>query len=119
ALEAGAACCGSPLSARLTRAAGPYMDFHAQVWGTVAACHPHDAVAAASLIAPEAFVFESARLRVAVDGVRQGRIDRIDGAPNAEVCVSVDVVVVERLILTTLFGEKAAGDQRDRSVGAT
>ena len=66
-----------------------------------------DTVAAASLIAPEAFVFEPARLRVAVDGVRQGRIDRIDGAPNAEVCVSVDVAVVERLILTTLFGAKA------------
>jgi len=107
ALEAGAACCGSPLSARLTRAAVPYLDFHAQAWGTVGACHPHDAVAAASLIAPEAFVFEPARLRVAVDGLRQGRIDRIDGAPNAEVCVSLDVAVVERLILTTLFGEKA------------
>ena len=107
ALEAGAACCGSPLSARLTRAAVPYMNFHAQAWGTVGACHPHDAVAAASLIAPEAFVFEPARLRVAVDGLRQGRIDRIDGAPNAEVCVSVDVGAVERLILTTLFGTRA------------
>lgn len=107
ALDAGSACCGSPLSARLARSAGPYMDFHAQVWGTVDACHPHDAVAAASLITPEAFVFEPARLRVSVDGVGQGRIDRIDGEPNAEVCMSVDVGVVERLILTTLFGEKA------------
>lgn len=107
ALEAGAACCGSPLSARLTRAAGPYMDFHAQVWGAAGACHPHDAVAAASLIAPGAFVFEPARLRVAADGLRQGRIDRIDGAPNAEVCVTVDAGAVERLILTTLFGDKA------------
>ena len=107
ALEAGAACCGSPLSARLARAAGPYMDFHAQVWGTSEACHPHDAVAAAALIAPDAFTFEPARLRVTSDGLRQGRIDRIDGAPNAEVCVSVDVEVVERLILTTLFGARA------------
>jgi len=107
ALEAGAASCGSPLSARLARAAGPYMDFHAQAWGTSEACHPHDAVAAATLIAPEAFTFEPARLRVTTDGLRQGRIDRIDGAPNAEVCVSVDVGLVERLILTTLFGSRA------------
>ncbi|MBU4434202.1 MAG: nucleoside hydrolase [Alphaproteobacteria bacterium] len=106
-LDAGAACCGSPLSARLARSAGAYMDFHARVWGTVDACHPHDAVAAASLIAPEAFTFAPARLRVAVDGVRQGRIDRIDGAPNAEVCVGVDVAAIERLILTALFGQAA------------
>jgi purine nucleosidase len=107
ALESGSVCCGSPLSARLTKAAGPYMDFHAQAWGIVDACHPHDAVAAATLVAPEAFVFEPARLRVTVDGVRQGRIDRIDGAPNAEVCVGIEADVVERLILATLFGVKA------------
>jgi inosine-uridine nucleoside N-ribohydrolase len=107
ALEAGAACCGSPLSARLARAAGPYMDFHAEVWGTHEACHPHDAVAAAALIAPDAFTFEPARLRVTTDGLRQGRIERIDGTPNAEVCTGVDVAVVERLILTTLFGSRA------------
>jgi inosine-uridine nucleoside N-ribohydrolase len=107
ALEAGSACCGSPLSARLTRAAGPYMEFHAQAWGVTDACHPHDAVAAATLIAPEAFVFEPARLRVTVDGVRQGRIDRIDGEPNAEVCVGLGAGVVERLILATLFGARA------------
>jgi purine nucleosidase len=107
ALDEGAAGCGSPLSARLSRASGPYMDFHGQVWGLADACHPHDAVAAASLIAPEAFVFEPARLRVTVDGIRQGRIDRIDGAPNAEVCVGVEAGVVARLILTTLFGTKA------------
>lgn len=107
ALEVGSACCGSPLSARLARAAGGYMDFHGQVWGVAGGCHPHDAVAAASLISPQAFTFEPARLRVSVDGLRQGRIDRIDGAPNAEVCVDVDVGAVERLILTTLFGAKA------------
>jgi purine nucleosidase len=107
ALEAGSVCCGSPLSARLSRAAGPYMDFHAQAWGIADACHPHDAVAAATLVSPEAFVFEPARLRVTVDGVRQGRIDRIDGAPNAEVCVGIEAGVVERLILATLFGAKA------------
>jgi purine nucleosidase len=107
ALEAGSVCCGSPLSARLSRAAGPYMDFHAQAWGIADACHPHDAVAAATLVSPEAFVFEPARLRVTVDGVRQGRIDRIDGAPNAEVCVGIEAGVVERLILATLFGVKA------------
>ncbi len=107
ALEAGSAACGSPLSARLARAVGPYMDFHAKVWSVAGGCHPHDAVAAASLIVPEAFSFEPARLRVTIDGMRQGRIDRIDGEPNAEICVGVQAGVVERLILTTLFGEKA------------
>jgi purine nucleosidase len=107
ALNAGATRCGSPLSARLARATGPYMDFHAQVWGASEACHPHDVVAAATLIAPEAFTFEPARLRVTTDGLRLGRIDRIDGALNAEVCASVNVEVVERLILTTLFGKAA------------
>jgi len=106
-LAAGATACGSPLSGRLSRAAGPYMDFHGQVWGLDGACHPHDAVAAAALIAPEAFRFEPARLRVTVDGLRQGRIERIDGPANAEVCVSVEVATVERLILTVLFGEGA------------
>lgn len=109
ALEAGSAACGSPLSQRLARAAGPYMDFHRQVWGVADGCHPHDAVAAASLIAPDAFTFEPARLRVAIDGLRQGRIDRIDGEPNAEVCVDLDVAAVETLIRATLFGGAAVG----------
>jgi inosine-uridine nucleoside N-ribohydrolase len=50
-------------------------------------------VAAASLVAPELFTFEPARLRVTVDGERQGRIDRIDGEPNAEICTGLDVGV--------------------------
>jgi len=44
---------------------------------------------------------------VTVDGLRQGRIERIEGPANAEVCVSVDVATVERLILKVLFGEGA------------
>ena len=107
ALQAGAARCGSPLSARLARAAGPYLAFHGEVWGTVGACHPHDAVTAACLIAPQAFTFEPARLRVCVEEPRRGCIDRIDGEPNAEVCVDVKVEVVETVILTTLFGARA------------
>lgn len=107
ALEAGAACCGSPLSQRLARSAGPYMAFHGQAWGTVDACHPHDAVAAAALVAPEAFTFQPARLRVVADGLNLGRIERIEGEPNAEVCVDLDVAAVEALILTTLFGKAA------------
>ena len=103
AMAAGSTACGAPLSARLNKAMGPYMAFHQRVWGVEAGCHPHDAVAAVSLIAPELFVFEPARLRVITDGERLGRIERIDGAPNAEVCVSVDAPAVERLLLERLF----------------
>lgn len=102
-LAKGAVCCGSPLSQRLTKAAGAYIAFHQQVWGGVG-CRPHDAVAAASLVAPELFAFEPARLRVIIDGERQGVVERVDGTPNAEVCVGLDVAAVKRLILAGLFG---------------
>ncbi|KQV62802.1 MULTISPECIES: nucleoside hydrolase [unclassified Caulobacter] len=105
-LSNGAVCCGSPLSQRLTKAAGPYIAFHQQVWGGDG-CRPHDAVAAASLVAPELFTFEPARLRVAVDGEHLGRVERVDGAPNAEVCTGLDVAAVKRLILGGLFGWRA------------
>lgn len=105
-LAKGAVSCGSPLSQRLTKAAGGYIAFHRQVWGGEG-CRPHDAVAAASLVAPELFTFEPARLRVIVDGDRLGRVERIDGAPNAEVCTGVDVAAVKRLILGGLFGWSA------------
>jgi purine nucleosidase len=102
AMATGAATCGTPLSARLNRALGPYAAFHRQAWG-VEGCHPHDAVVAVSLIAPELFVFEPVRLRVATDGERLGRIERIDGEANAELCVSVDAPAVEALLLERLF----------------
>nr|WP_295112923.1 nucleoside hydrolase [uncultured Caulobacter sp.] len=105
-LAKGAVCCGSPLSQRLTKAAGGYIAFHRQVWGGEG-CRPHDAVAAASLVAPELFTFEPVRLRVIVDGDRLGRVERIDGAPNAEICTAVDVAAVKRLILGGLFGWSA------------
>jgi inosine-uridine nucleoside N-ribohydrolase len=105
-LSNGAVCCGSPLSQRLTKAAGPYIAFHQQVWGGDG-CRPHDAVAAASLVAPALFKFEPARLRVIVDGEHLGRVERVDGAPNAEVCTGLDVAAVKRLILGGLFGWSA------------
>jgi purine nucleosidase len=103
AMAQGSAACGSPLSARLNRAMGPYMAFHQRAWGLEGGCHPHDAVVAASLLAPELFVFEPARLRVATDGAHLGRIERVEGDPNAEVCVSVDAAAVESLLLSRLF----------------
>ena len=103
AMAGGSAACGTPLSARLNKAMGPYMAFHQRVWGVEAGCHPHDAVVAVSLVAPELFVFEPARLRVITDGERLGRIERIEGEPNAELCVSVDAPEVERLLLDRLF----------------
>ncbi|MFZ0266765.1 nucleoside hydrolase [Caulobacter sp.] len=103
AMTEGSATCGSPLSARLNKAMGPYMAFHRRAWGLEASCHPHDAVAAASLVAPSLFVFEPARLRVLTDGAHLGRIERIDGEPNAELCVSVDAPAVEALLPARLF----------------
>ncbi|CAN5144280.1 nucleoside hydrolase [soil metagenome] len=102
AMATGAATCGTPLSARLNRALGPYAAFHRQVWG-IEGCHPHDAVVAVSLIAPELFAFEPVRLRVITDGEHLGRIERVDGEPNAELCVSIDAEGVERLLLDRLF----------------
>ncbi len=101
-MAAGAAACGTPLSARLNRALGPYAAFHRQAWG-VDGCHPHDAVVAASLIAPELYTFEPARLRVTIDGAGMGRLQRVEGPPNAEVCVAVQGPAVEALILERLF----------------
>ena len=102
AMAAGAATCGTPLSARLNRALGPYAAFHRQAWG-IEGCHPHDAVVAASLIAPELYGFEPARLRVVIDGAGMGRLQRVEGTPNAEVCVAVEARAVEALILERLF----------------
>lgn len=99
----GATTCGSPLSVRLNKAMGPYMAFHQRVWGVADGCHPHDAVAAASLVAPSLFTFEPVRLRVMTDGEHLGRIERIEGEPNAELCVSVDAAAVEALLLARLF----------------
>jgi purine nucleosidase len=103
AMAAGALACGTPLSARLNKAIGPYMAFHQRVWGVEGGCHPHDAVVAVSLIAPELFQFEPARLRVVIDGEHLGRLERVEGAPNAEVCVGVDAPAVERLLVERLF----------------
>jgi len=103
AMAGGSAACGTPLSARLNKAMGPYMAFHQRVWGVEAGCHPHDAVVAVSLVAPELFVFEPVRLRVITDGEHLGRIERVEGEPNAELCVSVDAPEVERLLLERLF----------------
>jgi purine nucleosidase len=103
AMAEGSTACGSPLSVRLNKAMGPYMAFHRQAWGIEAACHPHDAVVAASLVAPSLFAFEPARLRVMTDGEHLGRIERIEGEPNAELCVGVDAAAVEALLLARLF----------------
>ncbi|KQY96138.1 nucleoside hydrolase [Caulobacter sp. Root1455] len=103
AMAEGSAACGSPLSARLNKAMGPYMAFHRRAWGVEAGCHPHDAVVAASLLAPSLFAFEPVRLRVLTDGEHLGRIERIDGEPNAELCLWVDAPAVEALLADRLF----------------
>jgi len=97
---AAAAASAWPLMHRLARAAGPYMDFHATVWGGDG-CRPHDAVAAAALLWPELFVFEPAQ--VLLDPDRRGRLIRGDGPANAEVCVGIDAPAVRERMLASLF----------------
>lgn len=103
--EPRAAASGWPLMRRLGLAAGPYMDFHARVWGGDG-CRPHDAVAAAAALWPDLFVFEPARL--SVDPDRRGRLRREDGAPNAEVCAKIDAEAVTERMLKALFEDVPA-----------
>jgi len=101
-LKAGAEAVDTPLYERLARAAEPYMVFHGETW-KIAGCHPHDAVAAASLLWPELFTFEPARLSVACDEAHQGRVSRTDGTANAELCVAVDARALEQRLFGALF----------------
>ncbi len=94
---------GTPLFQRLARALPAYMAFHSGRWG-IDGCHPHDAVAAASLLWPDLFTFEAARLSVEPsDSSRQGRVNRLDGAANAQLCVAIDGPEVRRRMIATLF----------------
>ena len=89
-----------PLMHRLAKAAGPYMDFHARVWGGDG-CRPHDAVAAAAVLWPELFTFEPAHLRL--DPERRGRLVRAEGPANAEICVGVDAPALHERMLAGIF----------------
>jgi inosine-uridine nucleoside N-ribohydrolase len=97
---AGAARSAWPLMGRLAQAVGPYMDFHARVWGGDG-CRPHDAVAAAAVLWPELFTFEPACLRV--DAEARGRLRREEGTPNAFVCTTMDAEAVTARMLAALF----------------
>ena len=102
-IEAGVAAVGTPLFERLGRAIPSYSAFHSRSWG-VEGCHPHDAVAAASLIWPELFTFEAARVTVEGSEARDpGRVARVHGAANAEVCTALDAPEVRRRMVATLF----------------
>jgi inosine-uridine nucleoside N-ribohydrolase len=102
-LQAGCAAMATPLYQRLARATPAYMAFHGTHWH-IAGCHPHDAVTAAALLWPDLFTFEPACLRViGGDRAGQGRIERIDGPANAEVCVGIDAAQVQRRMMQVLF----------------
>jgi len=103
AMAAGVAESGTPLDHRLARATPDYMAFHGKTW-KVAGCHPHDAVAAASVLWPDLFTFEPARLTVACgDSPRLGRVERTEGTANAEVCVAVQAQAVQERLIAALF----------------
>jgi purine nucleosidase len=102
-LQKGVEAVGTPLFRRLARATPAYMEFHGSRWN-ILGCHPHDAVVAASVLWPELFTFEAARLTVACgESPRQGRLDRVGGAPNAQVCVGIDAAQVQDRIASVLF----------------
>jgi purine nucleosidase len=90
---------GWPLLDRLARAAEPHVTFQQGTWGP--GWRPHDVTATAAWLWPELFTFESAALMLSSDG--HGRLARTDGAPNAEVAVSVDADAVRTRVLQTLF----------------
>ncbi len=90
-----------PLVQKLWQAVGPYIDQHRSLWGGDG-CRPHDAVAAAAALWPELFTFAPAH--IALDGDRPGRLDRLDGAPNAEICTGVQADEVSARLTAALFG---------------
>ncbi len=91
----------TPLVQKLWQAVGPYIDQHRALWGGEG-CRPHDAVAAAAALWPELFTYEPAH--VGLDPNRFGRLERIDGAPNAEICTAVQAAEVSRRLAHALFG---------------
>lgn len=102
-MQDGVRAVGTPVYERLARATAPYMAFHGRTWN-IEGCHPHDAVAAAALLWPELFTFEPARLAVATGEANQGRLSRVDGEPNAEVCIGLDAETVQARMFSVLFG---------------
>ena len=78
------------------------LDQHRILWGGEG-CRPHDAVAAAAALWPELFTYEPAH--VGLDPNRFGRLERIDGAPNAEICTAVESAEVSRRLAQALFGQ--------------
>jgi len=91
----------TPLMRLLAKAASPYIDVHATLWGGDG-CRPHDAVAAGAALWPELFTFEPACLELDPD--QFGRLRRTDGAPNAELCVAIETSAVTERLATALFG---------------
>ena len=90
----------TPLASHLARAAGPYIDVHEALWGGDG-CRPHDAVAAGAALWPDLYRFEPAS--VGLDPTRFGRLQRLDGPVNAEICVEIDHDEVGRRIGAALF----------------
>lgn len=96
-----AAAGGWPLMARLAKAVRPYIDFQSKHWDGLG-CHPHDVVAAGAVAWPELYRFTPATL--SLDSEQIGRILRTEtNAPNADICVEVDGVELQRRVLAALF----------------
>lgn len=65
-------------------------------------CHPHDPLAALSLLAPELFGFERGGWRVVAGGERAGALERDDTAPPVAHAATVDVENAQRDIVGRL-----------------
>ena len=102
AVQDAAARSDSHVVSHLARATGPYIDVHVGLWGGDG-CRPHDAVAAGAVLWPELYRFEP--VAVGLDPDRFGRLRRLDGPANAELCVGIDHVEVGRRLQAALFDE--------------
>ena len=94
-----------PLVQKLWQAVGPYIEQHRDLWGGEG-CRPHDAVAAAAALWPELFTYEP--VHIGLDSVRFGRLERLDAAPNCQLCTAVQAEEVSRRLTSALFGELKA-----------
>jgi hypothetical protein len=102
AMAQGSAACGTPLSARLNKAMGP-------TWPSITGLGRGGRLPPARRggrrqpVAPELYVLRAGAAAGADRRRAPGPLERIEGAPNAELCVAVDAAAVEALLLARLF----------------
>ncbi len=100
AFEEAARRLGTPLARKMLESATPYIELHRKLWGGDG-CRPHDATAAGAALWPDLYRFEPACL--GLDPHRPGHVLRLEGEPNAELCMDVDAEETARRLERALF----------------